>query len=292
MALKEFKTSKQAITDRSRESVTLYLRDLNKHQGISVEEEAELAQLIRRGGPEALEARNRLIQANLRFVVSVAKSYQSQTLELADLISEGNIGLIKAAELFDETKGFKFISYAVWWIRQSILAAVEKASTTLRLPQNQQSILRQFHQMQADMYQKEQRPLSIDEFCEVSGQDPERVSQILSSTAKPMKMDEKVSEGSDTTFGEFLASDSVSDSSLEMESLRYDLNDLIDHVLNPKEAFIVRHHYGMGTQAQSLEDIAFQLHISRERARQLCCNAIDRIRTSPHAKKLLAYLAA
>lgn len=167
--MKEFKTNSRSITDRGDICVTNYLRDVNRYETISAEEEAELSRLIKKGGKEGERAKERLINANLRFVISVANQYKMKGMELADIISEGNMGLVKAAQNFDDTRGFKFISYAVWWIRQSIIAAIGNYSTTLRLPSNQQRLLQEYHRMNREMMQIEQRNITIEEFCEATG---------------------------------------------------------------------------------------------------------------------------
>lgn len=288
--MREFKTHANTITDRSKEVVSLYLRDISHLDRISPEEEAELARIVHAGGPDAIEARNKLIKANLRFVISVANQYASKSMELADLISEGNIGLIKAAEEFDDTRGFKFISYAVWWIRQSIMAALAKSGTVMRLPFNQQKILRQYREMQQDMLQKEERSITVDEFCEVSGYGYEQVSRILESATKPMCMDEKVGDDGDITYGELMASDSASDAALEKESLHEDMLKMFKHLLSAREAYVVSHLYGIGCSTKSLDEISDDLNLSHERTRQISNACISKIRRSSYSSQLAAYL--
>jgi len=290
--MREFKTHPNTITDRSKETVAMYLREISRMERITVEEEADLARAIRRGGPDATEARDRLIKANLRFVVTVANQYKSQSLELADLISEGNIGLIKAAEMFDDTRGFKFISYAVWWIRQSIMSALVNNSSVMRLPSNQHKILRQFQQLQQDILQKEERQLTVDEFCEVSGYDYNQVARVIESSIRPMCMDERMSDDSDTTFGEMMASESACDSNLEKESLKEEIMNLFEQLLSSREAYVLKHLYGIGCAPASLDEISENLNLSRERTRQISIAAIRKIRHSVYALRLAEFLAA
>jgi len=292
MAIREFRTSNNAITDRSKESVAIYLREISREERLSAEEEARLAHIIRKGGKETDAARDRLIRANLRFVVSVANQYKSPVLELSDLISEGNIGLIKAAERFDDTKGFKFISYAVWWIRQSIMGAISDNSPACRLPQNQQRVLRQYRQMQQDMLQVEQRTVSVDEFCEVSGLDRDLVLRVLETANRPVNMDEQVNDDGETTYADFLSSDSASDAGLDRESLRIDIIDVLDHLLTEREKFVVKHYFGLGCKQMSLDEIAEEIGLSHERTRQLNISALSKIRQSPCASRLTMHLAA
>lgn len=292
MAIREFRTSNNSITDRSKESVSIYLREISREDCLSPEEEARLAHIIRKGGEGADAARERLIKANLRFVVSVANQYKSPVLELSDLISEGNIGLIKAAEHFDDTKGFKFISYAVWWIRQTIMAAISDNSATCRLPQNQQKVIRQYRQMQHDIFQMEQRNVSIDEFCEVSGMDRNLVVRVLETANIPVNMDQSVSDDGEATYADFLSSDSATDAELDRESLRIDILDVIDHLLTEREKFVMKHYFGLGCKPMSLEAIAKEIGISRERTRQLKIKILSKIRQSPYASRLSTHLAA
>lgn len=289
--MREFKTHANTITDRKNESVQRYLKEVSRIERISMDEEADLARVIRRGGPDAIEARDRLVKANLRFVVSVANQFKPSSLDLGDLISEGNLGLIKAAELFDDTKGFKFITYAVWWIRQSIMAAVASQGGTLRLPSNQQKILNRYRQFQQDILQREERAITIDEFCEVSGYDYNHVANALRASGKPMFMDECLGEDSDMTFGEMLASDSVNDAALERESLRQEIDNVFRHLLTDREAYVLKKLYGLGCEPLPLDEIALHLNISRERARQLCLLSIRKIRVSPYSSHLFEYLA-
>ena len=289
--MRQLKISK-SITNRSSEALDKYLVEIGREPMVSIDEEIELAQKIRKGGREGERAKEKLVKANLRFVVSVAKQYQHQGLGLTDLIDEGNIGLVKAAEKFDETRGFKFISYAVWWIRQTIMAAISDNSATCRLPQNQQKVIRQYRQMQHDIFQMEQRNVSIDEFCEVSGMDRNLVVRVLETTNIPVNMDQRVSDDGEATYADFLSSDSATDAELDRESLRIDILDVIDHLLTEREKFVMKHYFGLGCKPMSLEAIAKEIGISRERTRQLKIKILSKIRQSPYASRLSTHLAA
>lgn len=289
--MKELKTVR-TITDRSNPCVVSYLHDINMYSRLSPEEEAELCRLVKKGGRTGAKAKERLIQGNLRFVISVANQCKTSKMELADLISEGNIGLVKAAELFDETRGFKFISYAVWWIRQSIMNAIENTCTTLRLPSNQQKLLRKYNDLDKVMMQQEQRHLTIDEFCDIEGIEPSRMATILSATYAPVKMDAPVADDSDTAISDTISSDYITDSILERESLSTDINEAIGSYLTKREQEIVCSFYGIGRPARSMEDIALSLGLTRERTRQICLRAQERLRTCPYASQLALYLAA
>lgn len=285
--MKDLRKGTNCIIDRSYKSISSYFRDINKAATLTAEEEAELAITIRKGGPNAVKAKEKLISANLKFVVTVANQYKSSVLELQDLISEGNLGLIKAAELYDESKGFKFITYAVWWIRQSIMKAIEHYRPSVRIPQNQQHIVQQYKQLRNDVRLKEQRNVSVLEFCEVSGYDYERVSRVLDAARSPIRLDKAITEDSDATFSDFFASDSVTDSNLDKESMRIDLIDIVDHFLTSRESFIVKKIYGIGCEPMQLDDVAEEIHLSRERTRQICGNALRRIRNSANCRARL-----
>lgn len=292
MAIRDFRPNQNTIIDRSKKSISTYFHDIYSYQQLDADEEAELACIIRKGGKDADIARERLIKANLRFVISVATRFKTKSLELEDLISEGNCGLIKAAEHFDETRGFKFISYAVWWIRQSIMKAITAYDNTLRIPQGQQSIYTEYCQMQKDIQQRENRSITIDEFCEVSGYNRDRVASVIGASFKPVYMDEKLKDDEDTTYGDFYASDLCADAHLDEESLRLDILDAIDGALNPREAVIVKSMSGVGRERMQLEEVAEMVDLSVERTRQVYKNALKKIRFSPLSSSLHTYLAA
>lgn len=291
--MKEFRKGTNTITNRSNESVAIYLRDIKHFSPLSAEEEAEMARIIREGKKkEAEAARKQLIEANLKFVVSVANQFHSPILELSDLISEGNVGLIGAAKDFDETKGFKFITYAVWRIRQSIQEAVERTSTTFRLPHNHMNTLRLFRRMQNDVLQKEGRELAVDEFCDITGIDYTTMRRILGSTIDTKKMDEVISDEGRATYGDFLSADNSADSNLDTDSLHMDLLDLMAHCLSAREEFVVKSRLGIDCPEISLGEIATVMGISHERTRQIYNNAMKKLRLSPFSASLTTYLAA
>lgn len=292
MALNDFRANENTIIDRSKKSISSYFQEIRKTKPLTPDQEAELARLIHKGGKEGDAALERLVSANLRFVVTVAHSFSSNLLELQDLIAEGNMGLIKAAKSFDETRGFKFISYAVWWIRQAITRAIANCDNTLRIPHNQQSILTEYRQMMKDVMQCENRTITIDEFCAVTGYDRDRVANVISASFKPVKLDDKLNDDEDTTYGDFFASDSYTDAGLDEESLHVDLVNVVNGVLTRREAFIVKCMSGVGHEMMTLNDVALEVGLSPERTRQVFHKAIKKISLSPLSSRLNSYLAA
>lgn len=290
--MKEFKVNSRSITDRDNISLNAYLRDISHIDRISPEEEVRLTTLIKNGGEQAVEARDALVKANLRFVVSVANQYKRAGVELSDLISEGNMGLIKAAELFDETRGFKFISYAVWWVRQSITNALASDTGIVRMPLNRHKLLNEYNRLQHEIMQLEQRTLTPSEFAEITGQDESVIRDILKAAGKAQSMDAPMAEDSETTLCDMISSDSSTDRSMDEESLRQDIDRIIRCTLTPQEDVVVRNHYGIGCPAQSLEDVAHLIGKTRERTRQLCVKAINKLRNSPQTASLVEYLSA
>lgn len=290
--MKEFKTNLRSMIDRDDFCVAEYLRDINRYSMVSPEEEAQLAHEVKKGGTVGERAKKRLVEANLRFVVSVANQFKQKHIELADLISEGNIGLLKAAQHFDETRGFKFISYAVWWIRQSIMAAIDNCGEVFRLPSNQQRLLQEYKRMDREMMQLEQRNLTLDEFCDVRGVDRNLMRSILDSRIAPVKMDAQMEDDSDSTYGDMIASESKTDASMDKESLHSELSEIIRHCLKEREADIVCRYFGFGCERCTFEAIAESYGLSRERTRQILLNAIVKLKQSPYSTGLVAYLAA
>lgn len=290
--MKEFKINSHTIIERDNVSISHYLCEINHIERISPEEEARLTSMIKKGGREGNQAKEKLIKANLRFVVSVANQYKRYGMELPDLISEGNIGLVRAAELFDETRGFKFISYAVWWIRQSIMTALANNGNIVRVPLNQQKIIQKYHRMQKEMLQNEQRALTISEFAEQNGYDECSITGLIHASSKSTSIDTPVGEDSDATILDLIPAGSDTDKGLDEESLKTDIDRLISSILNEVETTIIRSFYGLGCTALSLEDIADKIGKSRERTRQLCAKAIEKLRNSPYSSCLIAYLAA
>jgi RNA polymerase primary sigma factor len=282
----------KSITNRSSEALDKYLVEIGRAPLISIDEEIELAQAIRRGGPEAQRAKEKLVSANLRFVVSVAKQYQHQGLTLTDLIDEGNIGLIKAAEKFDETRGFKFISYAVWWIRQSILQAIAEQSRIVRLPLNQTGALSKINQTISSFEQEHGRRPSNFEIEELTGVESEKIEQAIKADAHHMSIDAPFGEDEDNAMVDMLSSgeDSRTDKQVDYESLTSDLDHVLGRVLKDRELRIVKECFGIGCHEKGLEEIGTEMGLTRERVRQIREKSIAKLRESGYAKMLMKYL--
>jgi len=287
--MRQFKCS-QHITGRSTVSVNNYLRDVNRYPMATLEEEVQLAQAIRKGGKEGERAKRRLVAANLRFVITVANQYRQNSLELADLISEGNIGLIKAAERFDDTRGFKFVSYAVWWIRQAIQQAISEQGRIIRMPLNQQALQQMYNLLLNETLQTEQRKPTAEEFAAFAGIDIKKAEATLNGMLLTTSMDAPVSEDADITIGDILTSGSNSDWQVERESLQSDLHQVLDLLLDTKEYIIICRTYGLGGEEESLEAVSTEMGLSRERVRQIRERAISKIRKSTHKNQLAQYL--
>lgn len=287
--MRQFKST-PGITDRNSLSVNNYLREVNRYPLIPVEEEVRLSQLIRLGGKEGQKAKQRLVEANLRFVVSVANQYHQRNMELADLISEGNIGLITAAERFDDTRGFKFISYAVWWIRQSIISAISQHGRIIRLPLNQQALLQQYQMLSHETMQIEQRKPTAEEFAEFADIPLDKARAIIGGTATTVSADNNVGEDNDTTIADMLISESRSDNLVDKESLHVDIMTLMDKALTTRERDILMRFFGIDQHEQTLEDISSELGISRERVRQIREKAVVKMKESDNSHLLYRYL--
>jgi RNA polymerase primary sigma factor len=259
---------------------------------ISIDEEIELAQKIRKGGREGERAKNKLVEANLRFVVSVAKQYQHQGLTLTDLIDEGNIGLIKAAQKFDETRGFKFISYAVWWIRQSILQAIAEQSRIVRLPLNQVGSLNKLNQEINKFEQENQRRPSVQELSEMTRINEEKIGQSLMADGHQISIDAPFQEGEDNTMLDVMASgdDMRTDRQVDHESMAQELNAVLEKVLKDREVTVLRECFGIGCHEKGLEEIGDRLGLTRERVRQIRERSIEKLRDSGNARILMKYL--
>lgn len=282
----------KSITNRSSEALDKYLVEIGRVPMISVDEEIELAQTIRKGGKEGERAKEKLVKANLRFVVSVAKQYQHQGLGLTDLIDEGNIGLVKAAEKFDETRGFKFISYAVWWIRQSILQAIAEQSRIVRLPLNQVGALSKINSEISKFEQKNQRRPSVQELSSLTNIDETKIDQTIKADNHHMSIDAPFQEDDDNSMADVLASgeDSRADKQVDYESMAKELDTVLRNVLKDREITIVRECFGIGCHEKGLEEIGDQLGLTRERVRQIREKSIVKLRESGYAKLLIKYL--
>ena len=282
----------KSITNRSSEALDKYLVEIGRQPLVTIDEEIELAQAIRKGGPEGERAKERLVTANLRFVVSVAKQYQHQGLTLTDLIDEGNIGLVKAAEKFDETRGFKFISYAVWWIRQSILQAIAEQSRIVRLPLNQSGALSKINQEINRFEQIHQRRPSVTELAELTQIDEAKIEQTAKADSHHMSIDAPFGEDDDNSMADMLSSgdDSRTDKQVDYESLTSDLENVLRSVLKDRELKIVRECFGIGCQERGLEEIGAEMGLTRERVRQIREKSIAKLHDSGHARILMKYL--
>ncbi len=276
------------ITARDSQTVSAYLREIDRYPLLSPEEEGELARLARRGDRAALA---RIVNCNLRFVVSVAKQYPAPGMPLMDVISEGNMGLIKAAERFDETRGFKFISYAVWWVRQSIMQAIADQGRMVRVPMNKLGEQHRIYQYIAEFEQREQHTPSPQQIADGMGLDVERVTALLGVPARHASIDSPIQQGEETTLGELLPDRGApgADRGAELEGLRRELERAIG-ALPQREADVVRRSYGIGQPARDLDEIALSLGLTRERVRQIREKAVRRIRHGRAARLLQEYL--
>ncbi len=285
--MRQLKITK-SITNRESASLDKYLQEIGRYDLISVEEEVELAQRIKKGDQTAIE---KLARANLRFVVSVAKQYQNQGLSLPDLINEGNLGLIKAAEKFDETRGFKFISYAVWWIRQSIMQAINEQSRIVRLPLNQVSSLSKYHKADARFQQKHQRRPSPEELAKELEVTRNKVIDTIKVSGRHVSVDAPFQEGEDNSLLDVLENNDspVADRELMLESLRQEIERAIS-TLTERERIILKNSFGLGRNEMSLEEIGLQFGLTRERVRQIKEKAIKRLRTTSRSNLLKQYL--
>lgn len=287
--MRQLKISK-SITNRETASLDRFLADIGKEQMITAEEEVELARRIRMGDQEALD---KLTKANLRFVVSVAKQYQNQGITLPDLINEGNIGLIKAAKRFDETRGFKFISYAVWWIRQAICQAIADQSRIVRLPLNQVGTINKMKKEMARLEQIFQRTPTNEEVAEAMDLPIEKVNEILKINNHPQSMDSPVSPDDDTKFSDTFIynNEKDTDDKLISESLSSEIDEILKKALNDKESEIIRLFFGIGVNHEyTLDEIGDTVGLSRERVRQLKERALKRLKQEAKARNLKFYL--
>ena len=283
----------KSITNRNSEALDKYLVEIGRAPMISIDEEIELAQIIRKGGRAGERAKNRLVEANLRFVVSVAKQYQHQGLTLTDLIDEGNIGLIKAAERFDETRGFKFISYAVWWVRQSILQAIAEQSRIVRLPLNQVGSLNKVNQEINKFEQENLRKPSVQEISDRTGVDEDKIAQSMMASGHHVSIDAPFgSDDDDNAMVDVMSSgdDSRTDKGVDHESMAQELRAVLDKVLKERERKILCACYGIGETEKGLEEIGDKMGLTRERVRQIREKSITKLRESGNIKNLAKYL--
>ena len=286
--MRQLKITKQ-VTNRETASLDKYLQEIGKVDLITADEEVELAQRIKAGDQTALE---KLTKANLRFVVSVAKQYQNQGLRLPDLINEGNLGLIKAAKRFDETRGFKFISYAVWWIRQSILQALAEQSRIVRLPLNKIGSINKINKMYAFLEQENERPPSAEEIAKKLDMTVNDVKESMKNSGRHVSMDAPLIEGEDSNLYDVLNSGESPnpDRKLLHESLRIEINRALE-TLTPREADVVKLYFGLGEhQPMTLEEIGETFDLTRERVRQIKEKAIRRLKHTSRSKILMTYL--
>jgi RNA polymerase primary sigma factor len=289
--MRQLKITK-SITNRESQSLEKYLQEIGKVELITPEEEVKLATLIKQGCQKSLD---RLTKANLRFVVSVAKQYQNQGLSLPDLINEGNLGLIKAAQRFDETRGFKFISYAVWWIRQSILQALAEQSRIVRLPLNKVGLTNRIQKAFSLLEQQFEREPSAEELAELLEMDLEEVSATLGISSRHVSMDTPLSEGEDNTLLDVLENPNADRTDGELdhkESLKTEIDRSLK-TLTERQKEVICYFFGIGVDhPMSLEDIGERFNLTRERVRQIKDKAITKLRTTNRCKLLRTYLGA
>ena len=285
--MRQLKISK-SITNRESASLDKYLQEIGHEELLTTDQEVELAQRIRKGDKRALE---RLTKANLRFVVSVAKQYQNQGLSLPDLINEGNVGLIKAAEKFDETRGFKFISYAVWWIRQSILQAIAEQSRLVRLPLNQVGSVNKITRELNKFEQEHERKPSVDEIAERVDSPEDKIADAMKANSRHVSMDAPIADGEDSSLIDFLSGDSSNtDRELAIESLKAEVSRILK-LLTDKEQKVLRAFFGIdGSPEMTLDEIGEKYNLTRERVRQIKEKALRRLRHNTKNKLLKSYL--
>jgi len=278
-------------TNRESQSLDKYLQEIGRVDLIQADDEIELAKLIKGGGPESVRALERLVKANLRFVVSVAKQYQNQGLSLGDLINEGNLGLIKAAKRFDETRGFKFISYAVWWIRQSILQALAEQSRIVRLPLNRVGALNKIGKKFSELEQEFEREPTAAELAEQLGMSVSEISETIKISGRHLSVDAPFVQGEDNRLLDVLPNEQQPppDSELIRESLKTEVKQVLGS-LSKREADVISLYFGLDGQSLTLEEIGEKFNLTRERVRQIKEKAIRRLRHASRSKSLRAFL--
>jgi len=280
----------QSITSRDSHALEKYLCEIGHTEPLTIDEEVELAQQIHKGGEEGQRAIDKLVSANLRFVVSVAKQYQNKGLSLEDLVNEGNIGMITAAQKYDETRGFKFISYAVWWIRQSILLALADQARMVRIPLNRDGLASKIARATSAFEQEYLRTPSPEELAEILDVTVEKITDAIKVTGRHVSVDAPFAEGEDSSLLDVIANEDSpkADSGLNQESLSAELNRVLQQ-LNPRESEIVRLSFGIGGPEMSLDEIGARFDLSRERVRQIKEKAIRRMRNQ-NDQQLRTYL--
>lgn len=291
--MRQLKINK-SITPRSEESLDKYLTEISRVPMVSMEEEIVLAQAIHAGGKKGEKAKDKLVTANLRFVVSVAKQYQNQGVPLTDLINEGNIGLITAADKFDETRGFKFISYAIWWIRQSILQAIAEYSNVVRRPQSQIAISNKIKNATNAYIQIHQRYPSAEELSDIISLEIDKIEKAIQGEAHVSSIDAPITEDEGTTLADILSSSSeyASDRKVNYDSMCSDLMQVLCTILNDRERTIVIQSFGIGCPERALDAIGDDLGLTRERVRQIRERGLDKVRKSPKSRLLQKHLRA
>jgi RNA polymerase primary sigma factor len=291
--MKQFKISKN-YTNRSEESLDRYLVEISRMPMITPDQEVELAQIIRKGGKKGEEAKEKLVTANLRFVVSVAKQYQHQGVPLSDLINEGNLGLITAADKFDETRGFKFISYAIWWIRQSILQSIAEYSSIVRRPQSQIAISNKIKNATNEFIQKNLRYPSAEELSDIISLEIDKIEKAIQAEAHVASIDAPITEDEGTTMADMMSSSSdyASDRKVNYDSMCNDLMQVLTSILNERERIIVIQSFGIGCPERGLDAIGNDLGLTRERVRQIRERGLDKVRKSPKSRLLLKHLGS
>jgi len=289
MSMRQLKITK-SITNRESQSLEKYLQEIGKVELVSAEEEVQLAERIRQGDQRALD---RLTRANLRFVVSVAKQYQNQGLSLPDLINEGNLGLIKAAQRFDETRGFKFISYAVWWIRQSILQALAEQARIVRLPLNKVGLTSRINKAYSQLEQEFEREPSAEELSEILDIETEEIAATLGIAARHVSMDSPIADGEDGTLMDVMHNPNAESADEEIEhnqSLQTEIDRSLK-TLTDRQQEVIRYFFGIGVDhPMSLEDIGARFNLTRERVRQIKDKALNKLKSNSGSQMLKVYL--
>ena len=291
--MRQLKINK-SITPRSEQSLDKYLSEISRVPLVSTEEEVLLAQAIHAGGKKGEIAKDKLVKANLRFVVSVAKQYQHQGVPLPDLINEGNLGLITAADKFDETRGFKFISYAIWWIRQSILQAIADYSSMVRRPQSQIAISNKIKNATNEFIQKQQRYPSAEELSDIISLEIDKIEKAIQAEAYVASIDAPITEDEGTTMADMISSSSeyASDRKVDYDSMCSDLMEVLTSILSERERIIVIQSFGIGCPERGLDAIGNDLGLTRERVRQIRERGLDKVRKSPKSRLLLMHLGS